>query len=570
MNSISKRISFIFIILFISGIWAINYFSQLYISNSIIIPYGITDFDICVTNPIAWKHIKFIYIIFFILSNITCSNAIYSMLPKRKHSKKRKESNILPLDNNLCVFIGKDLYNKHIILNEKSLCQNILITGTIGSGKTSSAMYPITKQLIKYSNNNPDKKLALLILDVKGNYHTQVYEYAKFYNRLEDLIVLELNKTKFNPLHKPELKPHILSNRLRTILTLFSTNTSDSYWLDKVEEFLTESIKLCRLYNNGYVTFLELHKLATDYTYYTEKIHKLKQIFINGKMSNIDIYNLLSSINFFEKEFFSLDSRTMSIIKSEITRITNPFINDLEMINTFSPDISDLSFSGFKEVLNTGKIVVLNMNISEYTILSKIIAAYLKLDFQTEVMIRLKNNNNNSSLRTVAFICDEYHEYITSTDAAFFSKSREAHCINVVSTQSYTSLFNTLKDKNTTMMVIQNLVNKLWLRTDDSFTIEEIQKQLGKEEKEKISTTISENSNETSFNYFTHSLNSKNSNLSESINKYTQTDNLFDTSYFTQNLEAFSCISFLSDGNKILKPSKTYLIPYFIQDKTIY
>lgn len=430
-------------------------------------------------------------------------------------------------------------------------------------------MYPITKQLIKYNNNNPSKKLGLLILDVKGNYHKKVYEYATFYNRLDDLIILELNKVKFNPLHKPNLKPQILSNRLRTILTLFSTNNSDSYWLDKTEEVLTECIKLCRLYNNGYVTFLELHKLVTDYNYYTEKIKFLKQLFITGKLSSSDVYNLLSSIEFFEKEFLALDSRTLSIIKSEITRITNPFVNDLDILNTFSPPKSELTFSGFKEVLDFGKIVVLNMNISEYTIISKIIASYLKLDFQTEILMRL-NKNLTNTFRTVAFICDEYHEYVTSTDAAFFSQSREARCINIVSTQSYTSLFNTLHDKNATMMIIQNLVNKLWLRTDDSFTIEEIQKQLGKEEKEKFSTTISENSKETSFNYFTHSLNSKNSNISESINTYTQRDNLFDNSFFSQKLETFSCISFLSDGTKILPPSKLKLIPYFIQDRYIY
>ncbi len=41
-------------------------------------------------------------------------------------------------------------------------------------------------------------------------------------------------------------------------------------------------------------------------------------------------------------------------------------------------------------MLDNGKIVVLNMNIAEYKNLSKIIAAYLKLDFQTEVMARLR------------------------------------------------------------------------------------------------------------------------------------------------------------------------------------
>lgn len=71
--------------------------------------------------------------------------------------------------------------------------QNILVTGTIGSGKTSSALYPFTKQLISYNFDN-DKKLSFLILDVKGNYYSKVIEFAKAFNRLDDVIVIELRR----------------------------------------------------------------------------------------------------------------------------------------------------------------------------------------------------------------------------------------------------------------------------------------------------------------------------------------------------------------------------------------
>ena len=200
------------------------------------------------------------------------------------------------------------------------------------------------------------------------------------------------------------------------------------------------------------------------------------------------------------------------------------------------------------------------MNIAEYKNLSKIIAAYLKLDFQTEVMSRL---SNNSPIRKSAFISDEFHEYVTSTDADFFAQSREAKCINIVATQSYTSIKNAIKDDSATKVILQNLINKLWFRTDDIFTIEEAQKQIGKEEKEKISTTISENAKETKLNFITNNLVSKDSNISESYNKYTQNDYIYDTKFFSQDLETFNCLSFISDGLKILKPVKLQMIPYY-------
>ena len=469
----------------------------------------------------------------------------------KKHSINTEDINLL---------VGT-INNEPIFIPEKGLYQNILITGTIGYGKTSSAMYPFTSQLIKYNSNNILKKLAILILDVKGNYFKQVLEYANSYNRLDDVIIIDLSgRFKYNPLDKPNLKPIVLANRLKTILTLFSPNNSESFWLDKAEQILTECIKFCRIYNEGYVSFSELHKLVMFPDYYYEKLNYVKKLFRDGKLSNIDNYNLLTCIDFFENEFFSLDNRTISILRSEISRITSIFISDYAVSSTFCPAKEDINFHGFEEVLEKGKIVVLNMNISEYKNLSKIIATYLKLDFQTEVMASLAGNK---SLRKSAFICDEFHEYVTTTDSNFLSQSREAKCINIVATQSYSSIKNTLKSEDDTKVILQNLTNKLWFRTDDIYTIEEIQKQIGKEDKIKISTTISENAKETKLNLLTNKLMSTNSNISESLNKYTQNDYIFDTNFFSQKLETFECLSFLSDGFKILKPSKIQMIPYY-------
>ncbi len=472
-----------------------------------------------------------------------------------------KNNNNLKNNKKIELLIGKESNSqKNIIIPESGLYQNFLITGTIGTGKTSSAMYPFTEQLIKYNYLNKNNKIPILILDVKGNYFNYVKKLLNKYNFKNDLIEIGLNsKIKYNPLHKPHLKPAILANRLKTILLLFSENNSESFWLDKVEQILAEAIKLCRLYNNGYVTFIELHKLITMQNYYNSKIEILRNLFNENKFNYKQIYELNSALDFFEKEFYSLDSRTLAILKSEITRITNIFISDYNISKTFCAPVEELNFKGFSSMLKYGKIVVLNMNIAEYKNLSKLISAYLKLDFQSEVMYNLSHNNVKPS----AFICDEYAEYVTKTDADFFSLSREAKCINIVSTQSYSSLKNTLKDENAVKVIIQNLINKLWFRTDDIYTIEEAQKQLGKEEKQKTSSTISENARETYFSYITNSLNSKNSNITESYNTYTQNDFIFDTNFFTQNLEIFSCLSFLSDGEKILTPQKLKMLPYF-------
>ena len=292
-------------------------FFPIFTAETFIFPYALKPFDICKTNPKLWFVLKIIYIFFHFLFSIIISNIIFNFLSKKIiKTPIINPSTIEENLENLSLFIGLDnKTNKKIYIPEKGLYQNILITGTIGTGKTSSSMYPFAKQLIEYKSSSFNDKLGILVLDVKGNFHKQIYEYAKKSNRIQDLIIIDLNgKIKYNPLDKPHLKPTVLANRLKTILELFSPNNSESYWLDKAQDIISESIKLCRLYNKGYVTFTEIHNLINYENYYKTKIEDLRLLFQSGNMSYEDIYNLYSALNFFENEFSNLDERTKSII----------------------------------------------------------------------------------------------------------------------------------------------------------------------------------------------------------------------------------------------------------------
>lgn len=282
-----KLISFLFRLVFCSllslllVIPILLIFKPIFTAQSFIIPYAIYPFDICLKAPIAWKYIKYAYCITCFWVCFLLINAIFAKFisPKFKLKFKIRKENPINISN-LNLYLGKNETSIPVYLTEKSLFQNILVTGTIGTGKTSSSMYPFVKQLISYKCNYENEKLGMLILDVKGNFYKQVTQYAKEFNRLDDLYVIELGgNIKYNPLDKPNLKPSVLANRLKTILTLFSPNNSESYWLDKAEDVLAECIKLCRLYNNGYVTFTEIHKLVNSPNYYNEKVNLLRELF---------------------------------------------------------------------------------------------------------------------------------------------------------------------------------------------------------------------------------------------------------------------------------------------------
>ena len=132
----------------------------------------------------------------FIFSNIFISFLLSNFISLKLFSKKKKNNNIITnIDKNkLNLKIGYNNNNNPIYISEKSLYQNILITGSIGSGKTSSAMYPLTNQLIEFKSTNTKEKLGMLILDVKGNYYSKVLEYCKIHKREKDLIIIDLSR----------------------------------------------------------------------------------------------------------------------------------------------------------------------------------------------------------------------------------------------------------------------------------------------------------------------------------------------------------------------------------------
>ncbi len=566
LKKISLKLKPIILILFSSMYLTfvlLKFFSNVYLSSFYIILDIPINFDVIIYyTKLLFPFTTFISSVILIYSfYITYLKVIQEKSVNSKKLIKKQTSQIpIILNSNFQILLGTDEYMNNIYLNEPALYQNLLITGAIGSGKTSSAIYPLISGLIGLNT------ISGLVLDVKGNMYYDILQICKTNNKENLLTVIELDGLHtYNPLHKPNLKPYILANRLVTILTLFSNkNNSDTYWFDKAQNLLTECIKLSRLYNNGYVTFTDIHNIITSKDFLNEKLEFVKKRFLENKLSKLEQFDFSSLLSYFKNEFINLDSKILSIILSEISRITSIFVSDIDIQNTFCPKKENITFTGFENMFENNSLILLKMNIGKYQNLSKIIAAYLKLDFQTEVLQR-----PFPIATPTFFVCDEYQEYVTDTDANFFSLSREYKCINIISTQSYSSLLSTLKVESTLNVLVQNFINKLFLRTDDIYTIESAQKLFGKQDKTKLSNSVSENAQETNYSYLLNIMKSKKSNISQTISSYSYIDNCFDSKDFSQNLKIFEAIAYLSNGSQMLPPFKLLLKPYFKEVQNI-
>lgn len=192
VNTLMKRCVFLLISTILSLILLIYFFHSIFFTNSIIISYSVHPFDLCSTYPTFWYYFKITYLIFYFISTFICSNTLYSLLFTKTQTITKNSINFKK--NSLSLFIGYNDSQEEIFIPEKGLYQNILVTGTIGSGKTSSALYPFTRQLLEYKCNSKEEKIGFLILDVKGNYYKEVEKYVRDLKREDDLKIIQINR----------------------------------------------------------------------------------------------------------------------------------------------------------------------------------------------------------------------------------------------------------------------------------------------------------------------------------------------------------------------------------------
>ncbi len=85
-----------------------------------------------------------------------------------------------------------------VVLGKKALCGNILITGSIGSGKTQGTILPYFDQLL--SNQKPSP--AVLAIDPKGTFIKEALEIAERHKLKDNVLHLRLDgNVTFNPIY---------------------------------------------------------------------------------------------------------------------------------------------------------------------------------------------------------------------------------------------------------------------------------------------------------------------------------------------------------------------------------
>ena len=57
-----------------------------------------------------------------------------------------------------------------LVIPERGLYTGVAIFGAVGSGKTSACMHPFARQFLSWHAGNPERRVAAIVLKVKGNF----------------------------------------------------------------------------------------------------------------------------------------------------------------------------------------------------------------------------------------------------------------------------------------------------------------------------------------------------------------------------------------------------------------
>jgi hypothetical protein len=170
-----------------------------------------------------------------------------------------------------------------LVVPERGLFTGIAVFGAVGSGKTSSCLYPFAEQILSYQAANRDMRIGGLVLEVKGDFCHRVREILDRCGRGEDYIELSLDSEyRYNPLHN-DLDAYALAFSIASLLNNLFGRGKEPFWQQAYTNLVKFIILLYKV-AFGYVTLFDVYQCAISPPYLEQRIYEAEEIIL-GKHS---------------------------------------------------------------------------------------------------------------------------------------------------------------------------------------------------------------------------------------------------------------------------------------------
>ena len=161
---------------------------------------------------------------------------------------------------------GEASHPKWCVIPEKGLYTGLAIFGAVGTGKTTSCMRPFTRQLLHWQKDSPEKRCAMLLLEVKGDFCYQVQEMLAEYGRMDDYMEITLAEDgwQWNPMHAPWIDSYSLAYTVASVMTQLWGKGKEPFWQQSYVNLMRWIIEIHRSFPDPWFTFADIYHAMLD------------------------------------------------------------------------------------------------------------------------------------------------------------------------------------------------------------------------------------------------------------------------------------------------------------------
>ncbi len=181
-------------------------------------------------------------------------------------------------------------------------------------------------------------------------------------------------------------------------------------------------------------------------------------------------------------EFDELADKTRSSVLMNINSVLGPLTKNLELRRAFASetdfDINDLS---------KGAVIIVDIDIDRFRGSAEFLFMLAFEQFSGFALRRMKHAPNS-----VAFVGDEFQQYASERSVDFFSLSRQAKIVNLITIQTMSRLIGKVRSKENAHAILSTLGSLLCFPTSDPETIQFVTQIVGAADVNITSVSVAE------------------------------------------------------------------------------